>query len=149
MKWTLFGELDNLNFFLWNYKMKKVLYRHYLKIVIKFSKYGLSYSLKSDQRSIFKITHCANSSVKSYWYRALSFSKNCIIFPKLKDYQANPSNWPHSDQYIADLNNKQQFLFEKFSNLCINRANSPIGMKCDFRDWPRITFEIVAEAMFA
>ena len=101
-------------FFWENTKWKKISYPHYLKIVIKLSKDGLSYSLKRDLRSISKITFCANSSVKSYWYRALFFSKNCIFFPKLKDCQANPSNWPHSDQYIADLNNKQQFLFEKF-----------------------------------
>ena len=138
-----------MNFFCENTKWKKVSYQNYLKIVIKLSKHGLSYSLKCDPRSISKITLFADLSVKSYWYGALFFSKNCIIFPKLKDYQANPSNWPHSDQYIADLNNKQQFLFEKFSNLCINRANFLIGIKCDFRDWPRITFETVAEAMFA
>ena len=55
---------------------------------------------------------------------------------------------PHSGQGIADLNNKQHF-FEKLSNLCTNRANSQIGIKCDFRDWPRITFEAVADDMFA
>ena len=58
------------------------------------------------------------------------------------------SNGPHSGQGIADLNNKQHF-FEKLSKLCINRANSQIGKKCDFRDRPRITFEAVADAMFA
>ena len=109
-------------FFWENTKWKKVSYPHYLKIVIKLSKHGLSYSLKRDLRSISKITFCANSSVKSYWYRALFFSKNCIFFPKLKDCQANPSNSPHSDQCIADLNNKQQFLFEKLTNLCIQLA---------------------------
>ena len=132
-------------FFCKNTKWKKVSYPHYLKIVIKLSKHGLSYSLKCDPRPISKITFCANLSVKSFIF----FSKNCIIFPKLKDYQVNLSNWPHSDQWIADLNNKQQFLFEKFSNLCINMANSPIGINSDFRDWPRMTFETVAEAIFA
>ena len=40
-------------------------------------------------------------------------------------------------------------LLKKVSKLCINRANSQIGKKCDFRDWPRITIEAVADAMFA
>ena len=29
-----------------------------------------------------------------------------------------------------------------------NRANTQIGIKCDFRDWTRIMFEVVANAMF-
>jgi hypothetical protein len=33
--------------------------------------------------------------------------------------------------------------------LNINWANTQIGTKCDFRDRPRITFEAVADAMFA
>ena len=28
-------------------------------------------------------------------------------------------------------------------------ANTQIGIKCDFRDWPSITFEAVADAFFA
>ena len=125
-------------FFWENTKWKKVSYPHYLKIVIKLSKHGLSYSLKRDLRSISKITFCANSSVKSYWYRALFFSKNCIFFPRLKDCQANPSNSPHSDQCIAAV-----FVWKVLKSLY------PIGIKCDFRDWPRITFDTIAEAMFA
>ena len=31
-------------------------------------------------------------------------------------------------------------------NIC--RANTQIGIKCDFRDWTRIMFEVVANAMF-
>ena len=30
--------------------------------------------------------------------------------------------------------------FERLSKLCINWANSQIGKKCDFRNWPHITF---------
>ena len=30
-----------------------------------------------------------------------------------------------------------------------DKANSQIGLKCDFRDWPRFTFEAVADTMFA
>ena len=30
-----------------------------------------------------------------------------------------------------------------------NRTNTQIGTKCDFIDSPRITFEAVADAMFA
>ena len=67
-------------FFCENTKWKKVSYPHYLKIVIKLSKHGLSYSLKSNPRSISKITFCANSSVKFYWYSALFFQKTASSF---------------------------------------------------------------------
>ena len=33
--------------------------------------------------------------------------------------------------------------------IVINRANTQIGKKCDSRDWTWITFEAVANAMFA
>ena len=41
------------------------------------------------------------------------FSNHCFIFAKLKDYLANPSNWPHSGQDIADFHNNQQVFFWK------------------------------------
>ena len=40
-------------------------------------------------------------------------------------------------------------VFEKKFKLCINKVTTRIGTKCDFRDWPRIMLEAVAEAMFA
>jgi hypothetical protein len=43
--------------------MKKISSPHYLKILIKLSKHGLSYSLKHDPKSISKITFFANSRV--------------------------------------------------------------------------------------
>ena len=143
--------MGSFQFFCEDIKGKIVSSPHYLKFLIQLP--NQTWPSATASNLIWgqspKSNFVPNLSVKSYWYRALMFSKNCIIFAKLKDYLANSSNWPHSDQYIADLNNKQQFLFEKFSNLCINRANSPIGIKCDFRDWPRMTFETVAEAIFA
>ena len=39
--------------------------------------------------------------------------------------------------------------FVKKLKLNINWANTQIGTKCDFRDRPRITFEAVADAVFA
>ena len=45
-----------VTFFCENAKWKKVSYPHYLEIVIKLSKNGLSYSLKRDPKSISKIT---------------------------------------------------------------------------------------------
>ena len=96
-------------------------------------------------------------SLKSHfvpiWVLALlvwsfNFFKELHCLCKIKKiYSTNPSNWSNSVQGIADLNNKQHF-FEKLSKLCINRANSIIGIKCDFRDWPRITLEAVADAFF-
>ena len=43
--------------------MKKVSSPHYLKILMKLSKHGISYSLKRDPRSISKITFYANLRV--------------------------------------------------------------------------------------
>ena len=43
--------------------MKKISSPHYLKILMKLSKHGISYSLKRDPRSMSKITFCANLSV--------------------------------------------------------------------------------------
>ena len=43
--------------------MKKVLSPHYLKILMKLSKHGISYSLKRDPWSISKISFCANLRV--------------------------------------------------------------------------------------
>ena len=53
----------------------------------------------------------------------------------LKDY---PFNWPHSDQYDAGLNNKQQFLFKKILNFFINGycANIKLAQTYFFKDWP-------------
>ena len=50
--------------FVWgNTEWKKVSSLHYLKILMKLSKKGISYSLKRDRRSISKITFYANLSV--------------------------------------------------------------------------------------
>ena len=51
------------NFFWGNTKWKKVSSPHYLKILMKLSKHGISYSLKRDPRSISKITFYANLRV--------------------------------------------------------------------------------------
>ena len=67
-------------------------------------------------------------------YRALSFAKNALSL------QIHPTELLLFEQ--------QTTVFEKYSKLYINRANSQIGQKCDFRYLPRITFEAVAEAMF-
>ena len=36
----------------------------------------------------------------------------------------------------------------QFLKLNINRANTQIGIKSDFRDWTPIAFKVVANAMF-
>ena len=51
------------NFFWGNTKWKKVSSPHYLKILMKLSKHGISYSLKRDPRSISKITFYADLRV--------------------------------------------------------------------------------------
>ena len=60
---------------------------------------------------------------------------------------SNTLAWMRS---VALLNNFFNFAsFLKKLKLNINWATTQIGTKCDFRDRPRITFEAVADAMFA
>ena len=59
--------------------------------------------------------------------------------------------WFEWDQFDGFV---EQFFLDFASSLNkskfnINWANTQIGTKCDFRDRPRITFEAVADAMFA
>ena len=48
------------------------------------------------------------------------------------------------DSFVFDFASSLKRL--KFN---ISWTNTQIGTKCDFRDWPRITFETAADAMFA
>ena len=73
--------------------MKKSSFPHYLKILMKLSKHGISYSLQGDMRSISKITFYANLIVDPIDIcQALISSRNCNIFTRLKDYSTKPSN---------------------------------------------------------
>ena len=139
LKCAVCGELVHLNFFWGNTKWKIVSFPHYLKILKKLSKHGINYSLKHDPRSISKITFYANLRVShigtKLWY---------LLFKS-----AMP--WPEWGQ----LNGFAEHFFFNFASsfkklqLNINWANTQIVTKCDFRDRPRITFEAVADAMFA
>ena len=73
-------ELFVVNWFIsksfWgNTKWKKVSSPHYLKILMKLSKHGISYSLKRNTRSISKITFYANLRVSQLIQRFDIFSK--------------------------------------------------------------------------
>ena len=63
--------------------MKKVSSPHYLKILMKLSKHGISYSLKRNPRSISKITFCANLSVSSIDIELKFLQRTCKIKKKL------------------------------------------------------------------
>ena len=60
-------------FFWGNTKWKEVSSQHYLKILMKLSKHGVSYSLKRDPSPISKITFFANLSVSPI------FKKKCCL----------------------------------------------------------------------
>ena len=78
LKWAVCGELVHLKIFLRKYQMKKkVLFPHYLKILIKLSKHGLSNSFKRNPWSISKITFFANLRVTDteLWY---FFNENAV-----------------------------------------------------------------------
>ena len=62
--------------------MKKIASPHYLKISMKLSKHGISYSLKRDLRLISKITFCANLSVCPI--DIINFFKELHYFCKIK-----------------------------------------------------------------
>ena len=75
-----------------------------------------------------------------------NFSKKCCLLLK----PAIPwLEWGQLDGFVEQSFNFAKIMqfFEEIND--INRANTQIGTKCDFRDWPRITFEAVADAMFA
>ena len=80
LEMTFFGELFHLNFFRENTKWKKGSYTHYLKILIKLSKHGLSYSLKRDWRSISKITFYANWRVSPIDTEIWELFKQKLLF---------------------------------------------------------------------
>ena len=63
LKWAVCGKLVRLKNFWGNTKWKRALSPHYLKILMKLSKHGISYSLQRDPRSISKITFYANLRV--------------------------------------------------------------------------------------
>ena len=148
MKWAVCGELVHLKFFLRKYQMKKVSCPHYLNMLMKLSKHGISYSLKRDPRSISKITFYANLSVSPIDIKLQFLQRIAVSLQNSKIIlQSHPTEVIQAKVLVTWITNS--IVFEKLSKLCINRANSQIGIKCDFRDWPRITFEAVADAMFA
>ena len=142
MKWAVFGELVHLNFFSWKYQMKKVSYPHYLKTSIKLSKHSLNYSLKSDPSSISKVILCANR-VSSPVDTELCFLQKTALSLQNENIisQIHPTNLIQTKILLIWITN---------SSFCLkNCQSSPIGIKCDFRDWLWIMFEAVAKTMFA
>ena len=92
-----------------------------------------------------KITFSANLRVSpidtELWY---FFQKNGVCYSSQQYLGQNEVRW------MALLNIFFDFAcFVKKLKLNINWANTQIGTKCDFRDRPRITFEAVADAVFA
>ena len=86
------------------------------------------------------------------------FHQICDFFQRFESHYDENSD--HKDDYRGFPFNQldgfveQLFLFNFASSLKklklnINWDNTQIGTKCDFRDRPRITFEAVADAMFA
>ena len=78
-KWAVCGELVHLKFFWGNTKWKKVSSPPYLKISMKLSKHGFSYSFKHDPRSISKITFYANLRLCPIDTELLSFFKKVLL----------------------------------------------------------------------
>ena len=145
LKWAVCGEMVHLKKIWGNTKWRKVSSPHYLKNLMKLNKHCISYSLKRDSRTISKMTLYANlrsSPIDTeLWY---FFKKNGVCYSSQQYLGLNEVSW------MALLNNFFNFASSlKKLKLNINWANTQIGTKCDFRDRPRITFEAVADAMFA
>ena len=120
---------------------KKVSSPHYLKMLMKLSKRGISYSLKRDLRSISKITFYGNWRVSSTNTEFDNFFKKRLFVIQISIILALLM----SVGWVA-------LIFQRWCSSLKRhkvRANTQIGTKCDFRDWPRTTFGAVAEAIFA
>ena len=80
------------NFFWGNTKWKKVSSPHYLKILMKLIKHGISYNLKRDPSPISKITFYANLSVSPIDTELWDFfqTKTAVSF---SDQQYLKSEW--------------------------------------------------------
>ena len=117
--------------------MRKISCPHYLKILSKLSKHGLSYSLKRDSRSISKITFFANRRVSSIDTKLWEFFKQKLL---LVIQISNIVVFMRSVGWILE---DDAFFWNTWSSLSIG-CNTRIGTKCDFKDWPWI-FEAVAE----
>ena len=102
------------HFFCNNTKWKVVSFPHYLKILLKSTKHGLSYSLKRDWKSISKITFVGGfvlalliQNSNNFSQKLMSVIQNSIILA-----------WIRSDGWTiflffqdnADLNKKMQLL---------------------------------------
>ena len=110
-----------------NTKWKIVPSPHYLKILLKLTKDGLSYSLKHDQKSISKIAFVPCFLLAVLIQNLENFSQKLLFVIQTSIISA----WIRSDgwtiflfcQVNTDLNKKFSFC-EKFSKFCINRAKT-------------------------
>ncbi len=97
MKWAICGELVHLHFFCENTKWKKGSSPHYLKMIIKLSTHGLSYSLKHDPRSIYKKPFYANLRVSPIHTELWEFfKKTCWLLFKSAIFWPE---WGHLDGF--------------------------------------------------
>ena len=98
-------------FFCENTRWKLVSSSHYLKLLIKSTMHGLSYSLKCDLRSISKFTFVSPFDTEPWEFfsqkNAISYSNHHYL-DKKRDYLSYCS---YSGKHIFDLNNKQLFIF--------------------------------------
>ena len=69
---------------------------------------------------------------------SFNFFKELAKFKKKNVQRSHPSDLIQAKVLLTWITNT--ICFEKISKLCINWANSQIGKKCDFRNWPHITF---------
>ena len=84
-----------------NTKCKNVSSPHYLKILMKLSKHGISYSLKCDPRSISKITFYANLRVRSidtelrYFFKIWTLVLNTtVLYRTILRVKCDVRDWP-------------------------------------------------------
>ena len=131
-----------------NTKLFLIFYQWVLKISLRSSKYGLSYSLKDTWRSSSKFTQyhwfglMRDKIEKRHCFSLRNYSKNLMDFLKMQI-----SNWKMS----WDKNN-----FSKASNFDtkiqkhwnqIRRIHN--DFVCKFLIWPPIVLEAIAEAILA
>ena len=117
-------------FFCENTKWKIVPSPHYLEILLKSTKYGLSYNLKLDQKSISKATFVLCCVLALLIQNLENFSQKLnFLFKSVLTWQnkniVHPSDLIQAEIMLVWITNSS--FCEKFSKFCINRANTKQG----------------------
>ena len=134
------------HFFCDNTKWEVVSFPHYLKILFKSTKHGLSYSLKCDWKSIFKITFVGGIVLALMILNLKKFSQKLHFFQSNLHYLGKNKNMVHPSDLIQA---KIMLVWITNISFCenvlefgINKANTKpptnVNLEIDFQSRSRL-----------